>query len=265
MTRSRRGWRCSSADRVWPRNRCCVTEVGTAHRATGCSARSRSTPGTGSRRRGKSERPADAHLAYFTELDRDRGAASAPRPSSWNGSAVARGRARQHRFGAARRARGRRGDGGDAARGGRGWYWWLGGHKAEGIELITAAAAHARRGERRDPGHGVRAGRDVRWPTARRTSTRRRSGSTRRSRLTRAQPARQPAAGVRRPAGTHAAGAADARLPAFEPLLTDEDPWVRALARLQLGKMRIMLGQGGREADAYLEMALAEFRALGER
>ena len=29
--------------------------------------------------------------------------------------------------------------------------------------------------------------------------------------------------------------------------------------------MRIMLGQGGRDADAYLEMALAEFRALGER
>src|SRR5206468_883311 len=53
--------------------------------------------------------------------------------------------------------------------------------------------------------------------------------------------------------------------PAFEPLLTDDDPWVRALARLQLGKMRIILGQGGQDADAYLETALAEFRALGER
>ena len=59
--------------------------------------------------------------------------------------------------------------------------------------------------------------------------------------------------------------APDAFLPAWEPLLDNEDPWVRALARLQLGKMRIMLGQGGRDADAYLEMALAEFRALGER
>ena len=54
-------------------------------------------------------------------------------------------------------------------------------------------------------------------------------------------------------------------MPAFEPLLDDEDPWVRALARLQLGRMRIMSGQGGRDADAHLEMALAEFRALGER
>jgi tetratricopeptide (TPR) repeat protein len=37
------------------------------------------------------------------------------------------------------------------------------------------------------------------------------------------------------------------------------------MARLQLGKMRIALGQGGRDGDAYLETALAEFRALGER
>jgi len=29
--------------------------------------------------------------------------------------------------------------------------------------------------------------------------------------------------------------------------------------------LRIQLGQGGRDADAYLEMALAEFRAIGER
>ena len=57
----------------------------------------------------------------------------------------------------------------------------------------------------------------------------------------------------------------DAALTAFEPLLDDEDPWVRALARLQLGRMRIVLGQGGQDADAYLETALAEFRALGER
>ena len=29
--------------------------------------------------------------------------------------------------------------------------------------------------------------------------------------------------------------------------------------------MRIVLGQGGREAEAHLELALAEFRTLGER
>src|SRR5919202_1860486 len=52
---------------------------------------------------------------------------------------------------------------------------------------------------------------------------------------------------------------------AFASTLTDEDPWVRALSRLHLGKMRVMLGHTGREADTYLETAVAEFRALGER
>ncbi|MGY2063868.1 AfsR/SARP family transcriptional regulator, partial [Nocardia gipuzkoensis] len=57
----------------------------------------------------------------------------------------------------------------------------------------------------------------------------------------------------------------EAFLSAFEPLLTADDPWVRALARLQMGKQRIMVGRAGQEVDTYLEEALAEFRALGER
>jgi hypothetical protein len=57
----------------------------------------------------------------------------------------------------------------------------------------------------------------------------------------------------------------EAVFPAWESLRHDEDPWVRALALFQLGKMRIALGQGGRDADAYLERAVAEFRAVGER
>jgi hypothetical protein len=59
--------------------------------------------------------------------------------------------------------------------------------------------------------------------------------------------------------------APDAFLPAFELVLDNEDPWVRALARLQLGKLRIVFGQDAGEADAYLETALTEFQALGER
>jgi tetratricopeptide (TPR) repeat protein len=59
--------------------------------------------------------------------------------------------------------------------------------------------------------------------------------------------------------------APDAFLPAFEPLFTDEDPWVRALGWLRLGKMRIMLGHDGRDADTDLETALTELRALGDR
>jgi len=54
-------------------------------------------------------------------------------------------------------------------------------------------------------------------------------------------------------------------LSAWEPVLDNEDPWVRALARLQLGKARIVLGQGARDGEADLELALAGFQALGER
>jgi tetratricopeptide (TPR) repeat protein len=54
-------------------------------------------------------------------------------------------------------------------------------------------------------------------------------------------------------------------LSAWEPMLGSEDPWVRAMGRLQLGKMRGVLGDGGFEADAQLELAVTEFRAVGER
>jgi predicted ATPase/DNA-binding SARP family transcriptional activator len=144
-----------------------------------------------------------------------------------------------------------------------GWYWWLGGHKAEGLELITAAANTP--GEVSDeiratvyaigvtfltdgPGDQYQA---QEWiHKAYRLSQR---SQRRNTYLAFVAPLERMLQ------------APDAFLPAFEPLLTDDDPWVRALARLHLGKMRIMLGQGGRDADAYLEMALAEFRALGER
>jgi predicted ATPase/DNA-binding SARP family transcriptional activator len=144
-----------------------------------------------------------------------------------------------------------------------GWYWWLGGHKAEGLELITAATSTP--GEVSDeiratvyalgvtfmadgPGDQYQA---AEWiHKAYRFSQ---SSQWRDPRLAFVAPLERMLQ------------APDAFLPAFEPLLDDEDPWVRALARLHLGKMRIMLGQDGRDADAYLEMALTEFRALGER
>ncbi|MDR7172194.1 putative ATPase/DNA-binding SARP family transcriptional activator [Nocardia kruczakiae] len=182
-----------------------------------------------------------------------------------------------------------------------GWYWWLGGHKAEGMELITAAA--------RIGGHG--------------------GGSEASPRSALASAADNPARIGGHEGGSESACTAgdsgddefrarvyglivhfmssgpndehqvaewvhkayqlgrnsesgypllafigalqrmlrggDEFLTAFEPLLTHDDPWVRALSRLQVGKARIALGFPGREADDHLEAALAEFRALGER
>src|SRR5262249_52377293 len=52
---------------------------------------------------------------------------------------------------------------------------------------------------------------------------------------------------------------------AFEPLLTDDDPWVRALARLSRGRFRLVLGGSEADVDADIEVALTEFRVLGDR
>ncbi|HEX5115265.1 MAG TPA: BTAD domain-containing putative transcriptional regulator [Pseudonocardiaceae bacterium] len=144
-----------------------------------------------------------------------------------------------------------------------GWYWWLGGHKTEGNDMIMAATAVP--GEVAD---------DIRatvyaFVTGFLTSGR---GDQRQAQewihetyeISRRVRARHPAVGLVA-ALEHLLRSPGEFLPAWEPLLADDDPWVRALARLQLGKMRIVLGQGGRDADAYLETALAEFRAMGER
>jgi predicted ATPase/DNA-binding SARP family transcriptional activator len=146
---------------------------------------------------------------------------------------------------------------------GAGWYWWLGGHKSEGIELITAAAGTP--GEVADEiraivyalaVHFMASGRGdehqaEEWIHQAYTfSQRSQSGNPLLGFVTALERMLQEPGSF---------------LTVWEPLLSSEDPWVRALARLQLGKMRIMLGDGGRDADACLEMALAEFRALGER
>ncbi|HEX6520180.1 MAG TPA: BTAD domain-containing putative transcriptional regulator [Streptosporangiaceae bacterium] len=146
---------------------------------------------------------------------------------------------------------------------GAGWYWWLSGHKTEGIELLTAAANTP--GEVTDEVRAMVYALIVLFVTsglgdehqaaewihkAYRFSQRSQSGN--------------PLLGFVVPL-ERMLQTPDDFLPAWESLLDSEDPWVRAQARLLLGKMRIMTGEDGRDAEVYLEMALAEFRALGER
>ncbi|MGW0192301.1 BTAD domain-containing putative transcriptional regulator [Nonomuraea sp. NPDC003201] len=54
-------------------------------------------------------------------------------------------------------------------------------------------------------------------------------------------------------------------LPALEPLITDDDPWVRAQARLTRGRFRLTLGGDETDVDVDAKIALAEFRTLGDR
>ncbi|MGW4058905.1 BTAD domain-containing putative transcriptional regulator [Amycolatopsis sp. NPDC004747] len=145
-----------------------------------------------------------------------------------------------------------------------GWYWWLAGHRAEGNELVMAATALP--GEVPDEIRGVVYTFVVQFVTSGQQSDEYRAEDWIRKAHEIGLRVEQPRLALR------FAGALerllhgpDAALSAFEPLLADEDPWVRAVARLQLGKMRIQFGHGDPAADALLEAAVAEFRALGER
>jgi len=144
-----------------------------------------------------------------------------------------------------------------------GWYWWLGGHRAEGIELVVAATKMP--GQVSDDVRAMVYALVVHFVSDGRSDEHQMEEWVHKAyrysqRSQRRHPSLEIVAALER-----MLKAPDAFLTAFEPLLDSEDPWVRALARLHLGKARIVLGLPGRDADTFLEMALAEFRALGER
>ncbi|MFD9010519.1 BTAD domain-containing putative transcriptional regulator [Streptomyces sp. NPDC059552] len=158
-----------------------------------------------------------------------------------------------------------------------GWYWWLGGHKAEGAELAARALAlppSAVVDGEPDPAgddeaRAVACALAVLFATAglgddRRTGELLREGVLLAGRTGSRHPVvrfLEPMDRLLRSAG----GGAPAPVDAWAGLLADEDPWVRAQARLEGAKT--LLGAGGppAEAEAAIEAALAGFRGLGER
>ncbi|HET6744107.1 MAG TPA: BTAD domain-containing putative transcriptional regulator [Kribbella sp.] len=145
-----------------------------------------------------------------------------------------------------------------------GWYWWLAGHKVEGHEFLLATPKVP--GEVDDDALAV----VYAFVTGFMSSGRGRDETTAEEwihkayELSRRGHAAHPAVRLA-PALERLLQGPAAFRSAFEPMLSDEDPWVRALARLQMGKMRIVLGDGDLEADESLTTALEEFRAIGER
>nr|WP_225954970.1 BTAD domain-containing putative transcriptional regulator [Kibdelosporangium phytohabitans] len=140
------------------------------------------------------------------------------------------------------------------------WYWWFSGHKVEGSELLIAATDMP--GEADAAVKAKAFGFLAMFMTAGRTEPEQVQEWIRKAHeLSRRTDSRDT---VLKFVGAleRLLHGPDALLSAFEPLLTDDDPWVRAVARLQCGKHRVMLGQ---DADEYLETAIAEFRAIGER
>ncbi|MGW5195216.1 BTAD domain-containing putative transcriptional regulator [Kribbella sp. NPDC004138] len=145
-----------------------------------------------------------------------------------------------------------------------GWYWWFAGHKVEGSEFLMAAPEVP--GEASDESRAVVYAFVANFMTSGRGRDQfdAEDWIRKTAELSRRVESPHPAVtlstaleGLLRGAGSFVS--------TFEPLLTDKDPWVRALARLQTGKMRIMLGDGDRDADLALATALSEFRAIGER
>lgn len=215
---------------------------------------------------GESELARRAHLAYFTDL------AETAEPRLRRADQVewlAVLEAEHDNIGAAMRGALAADEAHAAMRlsAGSGWYWWLSGHKTEGLELLIAATDKP--GEVPDGIQAMVYGLVVHFLSSGRGDEGQAEEWIHRAHraIQRIPPHarhRHPLLGLVAPM-ERMVRAPEEILPAFESLLDVEDPWVRALARLQLGKMRLLSGQGVGEADAYLEEALAEFRALGER
>jgi predicted ATPase/DNA-binding SARP family transcriptional activator len=203
-----------------------------------------------------------AHLGYFTEL------AESAEPHLRRAEQLewlARLEADHDNIGAAMRGAIAAGPAQAAMRlaAAAGWYWWLGGRRSEGFELIVAATKVP--GEVTDEVRAMVYALVVMFVTSGRGDGHEAAEWIHQAyRFSQHAQQRNPLLGLVTPL-ERMLEAPDASLPAFESLLDSEDPWVRALARMHLGKMRIMLGQGGRDAERNLELAVAEFRALGER
>ncbi|WP_459549187.1 BTAD domain-containing putative transcriptional regulator [Nocardia sp. X0981] len=211
---------------------------------------------------GEAESARRAHLAYFTDL----AATAEPhlrRAEQLEWLAVLE--AEHDNISAAMRGALAAGDaaGGLRLAAAAGWYWWLAGYKAEGQELLIAVADEP--AEVDDETRALVYGLVAHFLSSGRNDANQVGEWIRK--------AYRFSGGLRSGHPARAfIGALDRMLQgpealptAFEPLLTDDDPWVRALARLQMGKMRIVLGRDGPEVDAYLADALTEFRDLGER
>ncbi|TKG62040.1 BTAD domain-containing putative transcriptional regulator [Prauserella endophytica] len=211
---------------------------------------------------GDADRARRAHLAYFTELA-ETAEPHLRRAGQLDWLAVLE--TEHDNIGAALRGALAASDAGGAMRlaAAAGWYWWLGGHKAEGNELIMAATAVP--GEVGDEIRATVYAFVTMFVTSGRSDQTEAAEWIRRAyRIGRPVQDHHPA--LRCVAALeHLLREPGAYQSAWEPLLGDEDPWVRALARLHLGKMKIALGHDAREADTDLETALTEFRAIGDR
>ncbi|GAB3445769.1 ATP-binding protein [Actinophytocola sediminis] len=211
---------------------------------------------------GETELARRAHLAYFTEFT------EAVEPRLRRGEQLvwlAALKVEHDNIGAAMRGALAAGDAPAAMRlaMGAAWYWWLSGRKAEGMELLTAATETP--GEVPDEVRATVYGLISMFVNSAPVDVHAaRKWIHEAYRLGRHHQHFHPALRLAVPL-ERMLWDPEEIVPAWESLLADEEPWVRAISALHLGKILIGLGRGGYEVDAYLETALAGFQAIGER
>ncbi|WP_433508686.1 BTAD domain-containing putative transcriptional regulator [Nonomuraea sp. CA-143628] len=212
---------------------------------------------------GESEPARRAHLAYFTDL------AETAEPRLRRAEQVewlARLGAEHDNISTALRGAIAEGWAQEAMRlvAAAGWYWYLSGHRAEGAELSIAAASL--------PGEVSDEVRALAYFTVTTFVTAGVSGDQYQARewieqahrFARRSGSRHPMLGFVELLERMLRGPAEL-MPAFEPLIAHDDPWVRAQARLTRGRLRLTLGGDETGVDLDAETALAEFRTLGDR
>ncbi len=211
---------------------------------------------------GESDQARQAHLAYFTDL------AETAEPHLRRAEQLewlATLEADHDNLSAALRGAIAAGDAQAAMRlaSAAGWYWWLGGRRTEGLELLIAAANLP--GEVTDDIRAMTYGLVVLYVTSGRGDEHLGAEWIHKAyRFSQQSRHDNPLLAFVNPL-ERLLQAPEEAVTAFEPLLDSVDPWVRAMARWQVAKMRTMFGQGDGEVEGQLEQALAEFRTLGER
>jgi predicted ATPase/DNA-binding SARP family transcriptional activator len=148
-----------------------------------------------------------------------------------------------------------------------GWYWWLRGHRVEGLALARDVLALAGPGDGEDEDlalanmfaalnglEGAASMADIKaWFQAA-------------ERLGAGPHARHPTLRLVKPlAVVFMTDAQDRALELIEPLFTDPDQWLRAVANMIVAQLQLNVGEAAEKAEARMRQALEEFRAVGER
>ncbi|MFE3450825.1 BTAD domain-containing putative transcriptional regulator [Nonomuraea sp. NPDC059194] len=212
---------------------------------------------------GETEPARRAHLAYFTELAET---ADPHLRTAEQLKWLATLEAEHDNIGAALRGAIAEGWAQEAMRlvAAVGWYWFLSGHRAEGTELSIAAASLD--GEVSDEVRAMAYTIVTVFVTSGvgGDQYQARKWIQEAHRVTQHSGFRHPMLGFVAPLERMLHGPTEF-LPAFDPLIADDDPWVRAQARLARGRLRLTLGGDETDVDIDAEIALAEFRTLGDR